>query len=240
MPRTPRQVRRCACDSFGNGTRPSLSADRWPQIALPRTGIHPHLCCSSCCPPYPPNRGPQPVERVGLRLRPTPVRSDPGARESRKSITACRVRGLSYYGIISRATVKRCHHVCNLVQDLPAPGSRRPSPPRGGHTGSWFREVRVLPHQHSTTAHRSEKSSWWKAQPLARDTQSSVLGRRTHVQAVERHAARSFERARPNRVSMAHSWRDIARGYRQRAEFVADAQAVRQHHDPRLKRPSQC
>ena len=34
------------------------------------------------------------------------------------------------------------------------------------------------------------------------------------------------------RVSIAHSWRDIARGYRQLADFVADAQAVRQRHDP--------
>ena len=34
------------------------------------------------------------------------------------------------------------------------------------------------------------------------------------------------------RVSIAHSWRDIARGYRQLADFVADAQAARQRHDP--------
>ena len=35
-----------------------------------------------------------------------------------------------------------------------------------------------------------------------------------------------------SRVSIARSWRDIARGYRQLADFLADAQAARQRQDP--------
>jgi hypothetical protein len=33
------------------------------------------------------------------------------------------------------------------------------------------------------------------------------------------------------RVSIAHSWRDIAQGYRMLSDFIADAQAARQRGD---------
>ena len=34
-----------------------------------------------------------------------------------------------------------------------------------------------------------------------------------------------------HRVSIAHGWRDIARGYRMLADFIADAQAADQRRD---------
>ena len=34
-----------------------------------------------------------------------------------------------------------------------------------------------------------------------------------------------------HRVSIAHGWRDIARGYRMLGDFIADAQAARQRGD---------
>lgn len=34
-----------------------------------------------------------------------------------------------------------------------------------------------------------------------------------------------------HRISIAHSWRDIACGYRMLADFIADAQAARQRSD---------
>jgi hypothetical protein len=40
-----------------------------------------------------------------------------------------------------------------------------------------------------------------------------------------------------HRVSIAHNWRDIARGYRLLSDFIADAQAARQPVDD-LRRPA--
>ena len=46
-----------------------------------------------------------------------------------------------------------------------------------------------------------------------------------------RHQGRYSQRPHTESL-LRHSWRDIARGYRQLADFVADAQAVRQRHEP--------
>ena len=43
---------------------------------------------------------------------------------------------------------------------------------------------------------------------------------------------------RRTRVSLACSWRDIARGYRMLSEFVADAQAADQRHADKWHDPS--
>ena len=41
-----------------------------------------------------------------------------------------------------------------------------------------------------------------------------------------------------HRVSIAHGWRDIARGYRMLADFIADAQAADQRRDDNRHDPS--
>jgi hypothetical protein len=46
-----------------------------------------------------------------------------------------------------------------------------------------------------------------------------------------RHQGRYSQRPHTESL-LRHSWRNIARGYRQLADFVADAQAVRQRHEP--------